>query len=79
MLDFHIKNEWNIIALGVETFAWRNFRAFCGFELDTQRFIHANKSQARDLRKLIHAKKIKFRDPRKLIHAKKVNFVIHES
>ena len=43
--------------LGVETFAWRNFGAFRGFELDTRKFIHAKKSQARDPRKLIHAKK----------------------
>ena len=56
--------------LGVETFAWRNFRTFRGLELDTRKFIHAKKSQARDPRKLIHAKKSKFRDPRKLIHAK---------
>ena len=29
------------VTLGVETFAWRNFRAFRGFELDTRKFIHA--------------------------------------
>ena len=75
----HLVNNVIKTTLGVETFAWRNFRAFRGFELDTRKFIHANKSQARDPRKLIHAKKSKFRDPRKLIYAKKVNFVIHES
>ena len=49
-----------VATLSVETFAWRNFRAFHGFELDTRKFIHAKKSQARDPRKLIHAKKVKF-------------------
>ena len=63
-------NDHLLYTLGVETFAWRNFRAFHGFELDTQKYIHAKKSQARDPRKLIHAKKSKFRDPRKLILTK---------
>ena len=59
------REQATCITLGVETFAWRNFRAFRGFELDTRKFIHAKKSQARD--------------PRKLIHVKKINFGIRES
>ena len=72
---YHIMTR---VTLGVETFAWRNFRAFRGFELDPRKLIHAKKSKFRDPRKLIQAKKSQFRDPRKLIHAKKVNFVIRE-
>ena len=47
--------------LGVETFAWRNFRAFRGFELATRKFIHAKISQARDPRKLILTKIFKLK------------------
>ena len=59
--------------LGVETFAWRNFRAFRGFELDTRKFFHAKFSYWVHPRKFIHAKCTKFRAflfPRKFLHAK---------